>query len=616
MNAVLPQAAAAPGDAVSERARRGTLPLAELVDRATQLQAAGQLEQAVQLYQTWIAHAKGPLKQVACFNQGTLLSSLGRDADARRAYDLALTLAPDFPPALLNLGHLLERQGDAEGALKQWALVIEHTDPPTAANIDLRLHAMNNSGRLLETLKRLPEAEALMRRSLELKPAQGDVIQHYVHLRQKQCEWPLYQPVGEVTLNQLLMGTSALAMMSVTDDPAVQLLAATRFVAERVPKPAAVPLHTQRPPRSGRIKVGYLSGDLHHHAVGLLIPELLELHDRRRFEVHAFCWTPESALPQRQRLLKAIDHHVRLAGVDDATAARLIADAGIDVLVDLQALTSGARPAILGHRPAPVQVSYLGLPGTSALPGVDWIIADRFVMPDDCLPFCTEKPLYLPHCYQVSDRRREVAPRPQRAACGLPEDAFVFCSHNNTFKFTEPMFALWMRVLEQVPGSVLWLLADNATARRNMERAAEAAGVAPDRLIFAPRVSPAEYLARFQLADLILDTFPYNAGTTASDALWVGTPILTLAGRSYISRMAGSLLHAVGLPDLVTDSMAAYEKLAVDLGRHPARIASYKRYLAEEGRRSPLFDLPQLVRDIEHEFERLALAARAARPLT
>ena len=616
MNAVLPQAAAAPGDAVSERARRGTLPLAELVDRATQLQAAGQLEQAVQLYQTWIAHAKGPLKQVACFNQGTLLSSLGRDADARRAYDLALTLAPDFPPALLNLGHLLERQGDAEGALKQWALVIEHTDPPTAANIDLRLHAMNNSGRLLETLKRLPEAEALMRRSLELKPAQGDVIQHYVHLRQKQCEWPLYQPVGEVTLNQLLMGTSALAMMSVTDDPAVQLLAATRFVAERVPKPAAVPLHTQRLPRSGRIKVGYLSGDLHHHAVGLLIPELLELHDRRRFEVHAFCWTPESALPQRQRLLKAIDHHVRLAGVDDATAARLIADAGIDVLVDLQALTSGARPAILGHRPAPVQVSYLGLPGTSALPGVDWIIADRFVMPDDCLPFCTEKPLYLPHCYQVSDRRREVAPRPQRAACGLPEDAFVFCSHNNTFKFTEPMFALWLRVLEQVPGSVLWLLADNATARRNMERAAEAAGVAPDRLIFAPRVSPAEYLARFQLADLMLDTFPYNAGTTASDALWVGTPILTLAGRSYISRMAGSLLHAVGLPDLVTDSMAAYEKLAVDLGRHPARIASYKRYLAEEGRRSPLFDLPQLVRDIEHEFERLALAARAARPLT
>ena len=616
MNAVLPKQAVASSDAAFDRARRGTLPLAEVVDRASQLQAAGQLDQAVQLYETWIAHTQAPLKQVACFNQGTLLSSLGRDADARRAYDQALTLAPNFAPALLNLGHLLERQGDAEGALKQWALVIEHTDPPSAANIDLRLHAMNNSGRLLETQKRLPEAEALMRRSLELRPNQTDVIQHYVHVRQKQCAWPLYQPVGEVTLNQLLMGTSALAMMSVTDDPAVQLLAATRFVAEGVPKPAAVPLHTLRPPRRGRIKIGYLSGDLHHHAVGLLIPELLELHDRSRFEVHAFCWTPESALPQRQRLLKAIDHHVRLAGVDDATAARLIADAGIDVLVDLQALTSGARPAILGHRAAPVQVSYLGLPGTSALPGVDWIIADRFAIPDDYLPYCTEKPIYLPHCYQVSDRRREVAPTPQRADYGLPEDAFVFCSHNNTFKFTEPMFALWMRVLRQVPGSVLWLLADNATARRNMEVAAQAAGVSLDRLVFAPRVSPAEYLARFQLADLMLDTFPYNAGTTASDALWVGTPILTLAGRSYISRMAGSLLNAVGLPDLVTDSMAAYEKLAVDLGRHPARIASYKRYLAEEGRRSPLFDMPQMVRDIEHEFERLALAARAAKPLS
>lgn len=620
MNAVLNPPAAAPaagaGDAVLEQARRGKLPLAELVDRATQLQGAGRPDDAVQLYRTWLAHSKGPLKQVACFNLGTILSSLGRDGEARQAYDQALALAPNFPPALLNLGHLLERQGDPEGALKRWAQVIEHTDPPTAANIDLRLHAMNNSGRLLETLKRLPEAEALMRRSLELKAAQPDVIQHYVHVRQKQCEWPLYQAFGEVTLNQLLVGTSALAMMSVSDDPALQLLAAMRFVAERVPKPAAVPLHTQRPPRSGRIKVGYLSGDLHHHAVGLLIPELLELHDRSRFEVHAFCWTPESGLPQRQRLLKAIDRHVRLAGVDDATAAKLIADAGIDVLVDLQALTSGARPAILGHRPAPVQVSYLGLPGTSALPGVDWILADRFVMPEDYLPYCTEKPIYLPHCYQVSDRRREVAPTLRRADHGLPDGAFVFCSHNNTFKFTEPMFALWMRVLQQVPGSVLWLLADNATARKNMEAAAEAAGVARERLVFAPRVSPSEYLARFQLADLMLDTFPYNAGTTASDALWVGTPILTLAGRSYISRMAGSLLHAVGLPDLVTDSMAAYEKLAVELGRHPARIASYKRYLAEQGRRSPLFDIPQMVRDIEHEFERLALAARSARPLT
>jgi predicted O-linked N-acetylglucosamine transferase (SPINDLY family) len=261
-----------------------------------------------------------------------------------------------------------------------------------------------------------------------------------------------------------------------------------------------------------------------------------------------------------------------------------------------------------------VQVGYLGLPGTSALPGVDWIIADRFVLPEAMQPYYTERPIYLPHCYQVSDRQREVAPRPERSRYGLPDDAFVFCSFNNNFKFTEGVFDAWMRILAQVPGSVLWLLADNDTARDNMLRRADAAGIARERLVFAPRVAPPEYLARFQCADLVLDTFPYNAGTTASDALWMGTPILTLSGRSYISRMAGSLLTAVGLPDLITESLADYERLAVALGRTPARVASYKRYLAERGRDSPLFDLPQIVHDLETEFERLALAARAAGP--
>jgi predicted O-linked N-acetylglucosamine transferase (SPINDLY family) len=380
-------------------------------------------------------------------------------------------------------------------------------------------------------------------------------------------------------------------------------------VHERVPKlPPAPPLHLSAPARKGRIRIGYLSGDLHTHAVGLLTAELFELHDRQRFEVHAFCWTPESMQPQRLRLLKAMDHHVRLAGVDDHTAAKLIAQAGIDVLVDLQGLTQGARPSILGHRPAPVQVSWLGLPGTSALPGVDWIVADRFVMPEPLLPYCTEKPLYVPRCYQVSDRQREVASTtPSREALGLPAEGFVYCSFNNNHKFTPEMFGAWMRVLHAVPGSVLWLLADNDTAKHNLQSEAAARGIAP-----APRVMPAEYLARFRAADLVLDTFPFNAGTTASDVLWVGTPILTRAGRSYISRMAGSLLHAVGLPDLVAHSLAEYERLAIEIGRHPARIASYKRYLAEHGRTSALFDVPQLVRDVEDAFEPLALAARAA----
>lgn len=593
------------------------LTLAQAMERAQALQAGGDLDGAIALYADWIERSPAPLKQVACFNWGTLLSLAHREADAEAAYRRALELDPAFAPAMLNLGHLQERRGDADGALATWAQAVECTTPPTDANIEHHLHALNNAARLLEHLKRLPEAEKLMVRSLTVKAAQYDVIQHYVHIRQKQCAWPFYAPVGEVTQNQMLVGTSALAMMGISDDPALQLMAALRFASERAPKPPAVPLHTQVPPRDRsrdpRIRIGYLSGDLHHHAVGLLIPELIELHDRSRFEVWAFCWTPESASPQRQRLLKAFDHHVRLAGVDDVTAAKLISQAGIDVLVDLQALTSGARPGILGQRPAPVQVSYLGLPGTSGLPGVDWLIADDYTMPPELERYCTEKAIRLPGCYQVSDRRREEAPVPPRSRYGLPDDAFVYCSFNNNHKFTPEVYGAWMRILKGVPGSLLWLLADNAAAKANMQREAEGAGVDPARLVFAPRVSPAEYLARFRCADLMLDTHPFNAGTTASDALWMGLPIVTWSGRTYISRMAGSLLTAVGLPDLITESLPAYEKLAIELGRRPARVASYRRYLAEQGRASPLFDVPRIVREIETAFERLFQETRLRR---
>ena len=584
-----------------------TLSLSELVTEAQRLQSGGRTDAAVALYQQWLQAGPVPMQHVACFNLGTLLGALQRPAEAEQAYRQALALQPDFPHAHLNLGHLLERAGQPEAALAEWrAVVAAHP------GVDLQVHAWNNLGRLLEQLRRYPEAEAALCASLQLDPAQPSVVQHYVHLRQKQCAWPVYQPVGDVGPNRLLQGTSLLAMMGLSDDPALQLLSATRFALERVPKPAAVPLHTTMPPRSGKIRIGYLSGDLHMHAVGLLSSELFELHDRSKFEIWAFCWTPESDQPQRRRIVKAMDHLVRLGGVDDSTAARLIAEAGIDVLVDLQALTNGARPAILGHRAAPVQVSYLGLPGTSGLPGVDWILADHYVLPPEAEPYYTERPLRLPNCYQVSDRQRDVAPRPARSRYGLPDDQVVYCSFNNNHKFTPEVFGAWMRVLQQVPRSVLWLLADNDTARDNMLRQADSHGVARERLIFAPRVAPPEYLARFQCADLVLDTFPFNAGTTASDALWMGTPIVTLSGRTYISRMAGSLLSAVGLPELATTTLAGYEQLAVLLGRQPARIESYKRYLAEHGRTSPLFDLPQVVRDIEAQFERLALQHRAA----
>jgi len=594
-----------------ERARSGSMGLADLLARAEGFKQSGHAEASAALYEQWIAHTESPLRHVACFNWGTVLAAMSRHAEAEAAYRRALAFKPDFLQACLNLGHQLEHLKRHDEALEQWARVIALANGKTPDSKELLLHAINNSARMLETLRRFDEAERFMIQSLEFEPAQSDVIQHYVHLRQKMCAWPLYKEVGKVTHNQLLMGTSALAMLSATDDPALHLLAAQRFAYERIAKPPATALHSIGPRREGRVRIGYLSGDLCLHAVGLLVPELLELHDREKFEVFAFCWSREDGTAQRKRLVKAVDHLVRIDKMDDAAAAKLITGLGIDILVDLQGLTSGARPAILGMRPAPVQISYLGFPGCSGIPGVDWIIADRFVMPPEQLPFSTERPLYLDRCYQVSDRQREIAPLPSRATYGLPEGAFVFCSFNNNFKFTDAVFDSWMRIVRGVEGSVIWLLADNDRARENMLKRAESLGVARDRLHFAPRVSPAEYLARFTLADLVLDTFPYNAGTTASDALWMGTPILTLSGRSYISRMAGSLLTHIGLPELVTTTLPEYERLAIQLGRQPARIASYKRYLAEHGRTSPLFDVPGFVRDLEVQFQRLALDSRS-----
>ena len=593
-----------------------SLSLQDVMSVAGQWQTQGQAALAVELYRAWLQHNDGAMRLVALYNQGTVLSSLKRYDEAEQVYREVLALKPDFLQAQVNLGHQLEHLGRKDEALSTWQAVVD--SPATAevmgANpLDMRLHALKNMARLLEQERRFPESETLMRQALTLQAEQPDVLQHYVHIRQKQCAWPIYEPVGEVTLNQLLTNTSLLAMLSYSDDPALQLMVAQRFVAEKVVKYKGPPLHA-RVKREGRIRIGYLSGDLRMHAVGFLTPEIFELHDRSRFEVFAFCWSGEDGSAQRARIRAGMDHVIPIQGRSDEEAAQLIAAAGIDVLVDLQGLTSGARPNILAYRPAPIQVGYLGLPATSALPGVDWIIADRYVMPPEYLPYCTERPIYLQHCYQSSDRKRPVGAKPTRAQVGLPDEGFVFCSFNNNHKYTQQMFDAWMRILAAVPGSVLWLLADNDKARENMLANAQRMGVAPERLFFAPRAAPPDYLARFQLADLVLDTFPFNAGTTANDCLWMGTPILTLSGRSYISRMAGSLLNAVGLPELATNSVQEYERMAIQIGRQPARALSYKRYLAEFGRTSPLFDMEALVRDMEQQFEQMALARRAQAP--
>jgi predicted O-linked N-acetylglucosamine transferase (SPINDLY family) len=581
------------------QARSGQMPLPVLMERAQLLSQQGRGREGAQLYQTWIEHTQSAHHHVACFNMGTLLAGLGEHTAAEAAYRQALAHQPGLLQAQLNLGHELERQGLHDEALSTWGTVVER-HVPSPQNLDLLLHALNNQARLLEQIKRYDEAEAAMVHSLTLQADQPSVIQHYVHIRQKQCTWPVYQTFAELTPNQLLLNTSALATLSASDDLTQQLLAAHKFAHERIGPVKAVTRPARSAPRD-KLRIGYLSGDLCLHAVGLLTVELLELHDHERVEVFGFCWSRNDGTALQARIRKALDHHIPIGGLSDEQAATLIAEHQIDVIIDLQGLTSGARPGILARRPAPVQASYLGLPATSAIPGVNYILADRYVLPEAMQPYYTERPIYLPHCYQASDRQRPVGPMPTRAQYGLPEDAFVYCSFNNNFKFTPEVFRIWMRSLKAVPGSVIWLLADNRWSQENMLREADAAGVARERLVFAPRAMPPEYLARMQLVDLFLDTFPYNAGTTANDVLWMGTPLLTRSGNSFISRMAGSLLTHVGLPDLITDSAEAYEAQAILLGRQPQRVASYKRYLQEHGRQSALFDMPSFVRHFEDQ---------------
>jgi predicted O-linked N-acetylglucosamine transferase (SPINDLY family) len=567
-----------------------------VITLADQLAAVGRPNDVIQLYQTWLAHTDSSLSYIVRFNLAVLLSQIERLPEAEELYRQAIYQKPDFIQAWFNLGSVIERQQRPDQTLAIWQSMLDHPLVGPDLNRDLYLLVLNGMGRLLEEIRRLQPAEEKLQRSLETDPDQPKVIQHWVHLRQKQCEWPVYCGVPGLTPGNMVKATSPLAMLSASDDPGLLLATAVHFVKERVN--LRVPeLRPAQPYRHERLRIGFLSSDFCLHAVSLLTVELFELLDRERFELYGFCWSREDGSAMRTRVIKAFDHFVRIAALDDASAAQAVRTHEIDVLIDLQGLTSGARPDILSYRPAPVQMTYLGFPGPTGHPAIDYVIADRYLIPDNELPFYTEKPLYLPKTFQSSDRQRPVGPLPTRTQCGLPEDAFVFCSFNNNYKFTEEVFDAWMRILHAVPDSVLWLLADNQWAQASVTVRAQVQGVATERLIFAPRVAPADYLARYTVADLFLDAYPFNAGTTANDALWMGLPVLTRSGRTFSSRMAGALLTSLDLPELITTTLADYERRAIELATQPEEYRSLRQRLVDARATSPLFDMPNFVRD-------------------
>ncbi len=580
----------------------------ELIQAAERLWHSGTGEQAVALYRDWIRHnPKSPVLFAAHFNLGYNLSNLGQFEEALTAYQTSLRYKSNFFHAQLNAGVMLEKFGRLDEAAAMWRAATKNEQQ--AGGVDNLLLAYNNLGRLLDATKQWPEALQVLARSLELQPTQDKVLYHWIRLRQRICAWPIYAALPHISAESMVAQNSAIAMLSISDDPALQRQAAQHNVNISF---KADPLPARLSPVGGykhqRLRIGYLSSNFNFHPVSLIAVELFELHDRSRFEVFGFSWSPEDGSPMLARVRQAMDHFIPIHALSDAQAAQLIASHEIDILIDLQGLTTGARAGILIHRPAPFQINYLGHPGTTCVPGVDYILADRYVIPGDERPHYSEEVLYLPDCLQTSDskRPRPVIPKSERSRYGLPDNAFVFCSFNNTNKFTPETFACWMRILQRVPGSVLWLLADNPTAEANLRQYARDQGIDTARLVFAGRVDYSDFLARFGMADLFLDTFPCTGGTTINDALWMDVPIVTRAGRSFASRLSGSILNALGLNDYVTDSFSAYEELAVRLAQQPELLHAYQQRLIGNKVAHPLFDMPRLVHQIEDTFEQLA----------
>jgi predicted O-linked N-acetylglucosamine transferase (SPINDLY family) len=578
----------------------GVLQLINLVEG---LKASVPPEDVRALYTNWIEHhPDDPLLFAALFNYAVVLTDAGELTRARECLERVLSLSPDFTPALINLGRIHERLGVTGLAVRFWTSVVDKLAAVTGTAIAHKVTALNQAARVLEAANQDAAAETMLFQSLDLDPTQREAAQHYLSLRQRQCKWPVVASWERVDRRALMRGLSPLSAAAHTDDPLLHLAMAAYYNQRDVGTPMAGVITLHRAAQlGGRLRIGYLSSDLREHAVGHLMAEVFGLHDRSKVEVFAYYCGPAAAADDalNARFKAGADHWIPISHLDDATAARRIEADGIQILVDVNGYTQEGRTKLVALRPAPVIVNWLGYPGTMGSPYHHYIIADDWIIPKAAEIYYSEKVLRLP-CYQPNDRQRVVSPVvPTRAEAGLPDQAMVYCCFNATHKITRFTFERWLAILRQVPNSVLWLLsAQDTTCQRLRDHAAEH-GIAPERLVFARKLANPHHLARYRLADLCLDTVPYGAHTTSSDALWMGVPVLTLSGRSFSSRVCGSLVRAAGLPELVCTTAEAYVDLAVALGQEPAALQRYRDRL-EAGREScVLFDMPLLVRRLE-----------------
>ena len=533
-------------------------------------------------------------------NRGNVLKDLQRYDEALASYGKAISLNPGYAAAYNNRGTVLEWLQRYDEALASYGKAIS-LNPDYAA-------ACNNQGNALEHLQRHDEALLSYDKALELDPNIPYLHGHRLFAQMGIDLWlDLDNRVKAIVqaLGRNVPASQPFPLLAVPVSNALLQRAAALYVADKFP-PVASPLRHVECSRRERVRLGYFSADFHNHATAHLMAELFERHDRSRFEVFAFSFGPDRQDDVRARLVKAFDRFFDVADHSDQDIAALARQHEIDIAVDLKGFTQDCRPGIFALRPAPIQVNYLGFPGTMGAPYIDYILADPVVIPKEHFEFYSEKVVQLPHSYQVNDARRPIAETtPTRRELGLPETGFVFCCFNNNFKITPDVFAIWMRLLSRVEGSVLWLLEGHPSVRQNLRREAQQRNIDPARLVFAPRMLLAEHLARHRHADLFLDTFYCNAHTTASDALWAGLPLVTCLGDTFAGRVAASLLQAIGLPELITDSHEHYEALALRLASHPDELAAITHKLAQQRLSRPLFDTALFTRHIENAYAAL-----------
>jgi protein O-GlcNAc transferase len=558
-------------------------------NRANLLAGMRRYEEAISAYDAIVANAPRHVDTIN--NRGNALAALGRSEEALACFERALSIDANHLNALNNRGISLQERGRLADALASFEKALA-VNPSS-------IEALFNRGNTLILLGQFKDACDSLERVLALAPGHAGALTALANARARMCDWSGAEALlGAVRDAADRGGIHPFTLLTLDLEPAQHLGCTRRYVQEQLAHPAPLPASLRNP--HSRIKVAYLSSDFRDHPVSYLTARLFELHDRSAFEVHAISFGADDNSALRARIVAAVEHFHDVRAMSDRAVATLMAQQEIDIAIDLNGHTTGARPGILTLRPCPIQVSYLGFAGTSGTDFLDYILVDRIVVPMEEQPFYSEKLVELPDCFLINDPSRVIAQAPTRTDAGLPNEGFVFCCFNNPAKITARLFDLWTDILSEVDGSILWLSQLNAPAQTNLRAAAERRGIDPARIAFAPRCpKPEDHLARLSLADLFLDTLPYNAHTTAWDALFAGVPVLTCRGRSFPGRVAASLLQAVDLPELITSSLPDYRALALALAQDRGRLNSIKRKLAMTRDRARLFDTARLARNIE-----------------